>query len=92
MSDTFMCNMGVRQGENLSPLLFALHVIDIKEKLIKYNCKHLDFDDDLLNAYLRILVLLYADDTVLLCDSELSVIQTLPSFHKYCSEWKINVC
>ncbi len=30
MSDTFMCNMGVRQGGNLSPLLFALYVSDIK--------------------------------------------------------------
>ncbi len=46
MSDTFMCNMGVRQGKNLSPLLFALCVSDIKEKLIEYNCKHLEFDDD----------------------------------------------
>ncbi len=64
MSDTFMCNMGVRQGENLSSLLFALYVSDIKEKLIEYNCKHLDFDDDLLNAYLRILVLMCADDSV----------------------------
>ncbi len=91
MSDTFMCNMGVRQGEILSPLLFALCVSDKKEKFIEYNCKHLDVDDDLLNAYLRILVLIFADNTVLLCDSELSMIQTLTSFHKYCSEWKLNV-
>ncbi len=46
--------------------------------------------DDLLNAYLRILVLMYADDTVLQCDNELSVMQILTSFHKYCSEWKLN--
>ncbi len=91
MSDTFKCNMNVRQGENLSPLLFVLYVCDIKEKLIEYNCKHRDFYDGLLNAYLRILVLMYADDTVLICDSELSMMQTLISFHMYCSEWKLNV-
>ncbi len=68
MFDTFMCNMGVRQGENLSPLVFALYVSHLKEKLNEYDFKHLDSEDDLLNAYLYILVLMYADDTVLLCD------------------------
>ncbi len=91
MSDTFMCNVGVRQGENLSPMLFAFYVNDLQEKLIEQNCNYLDFDNDLLNAYLRILVLMYADDTVLLCDSELNMTQTLTSLHTYCSEWKLNV-
>ncbi len=29
-SDTFACNVGVRQGGNLSPLLFAFYVDDIE--------------------------------------------------------------
>ncbi len=61
-----ICNMGVRQRENRSPLLFAIYVSDLQEKLIVRNCEHLDFDDDLLNAYLRILVLIYPDNTVFL--------------------------
>ncbi len=40
MSETFSCNMGVRQGENLSPLLFAFYVNDLQETLIEYNCNN----------------------------------------------------
>ena len=39
MSDTFTCNMGMRQEENLSCLLFAFYVNDLQEKkLIEFNC------------------------------------------------------
>ena len=32
-SDFFNCNVGVRQGENLSPLLFSLFINDLEEFL-----------------------------------------------------------
>ena len=31
-SENFVCNMGLRQGENVSPLLFAFYVNDIESK------------------------------------------------------------
>ena len=34
MSDPVMCNIGVRQAENLSPLLLAFYVNDIQEQFI----------------------------------------------------------
>ena len=91
ISETFSCSMGVRQGENLSPLLFALYVNDLQETLIEYNCNYLDFSDDLVNTYLRLLVIMYADDTVILCDSEQNMKNALASLHNYCSEWKLTV-
>ena len=35
VSDFFECNQGVRQGENLSPLLFAIFLNDMKDFLRK---------------------------------------------------------
>ncbi len=77
ISDTSMHNTGVRQGEHLSSLLFALFVNDTQEKLIEHNYKFLDFDNDLLNSYLCLLVLMYAYDTVLLCGNESNMRQRL---------------
>ena len=62
--------MWMRQGESLSPLLFVFYVNDLQEKPTEHNCDYLDLDNVLLNTYLRLLVLMYAEGTLLLCDSE----------------------
>ena len=33
LSDSFTCRTGVRQGDNLSPLLFALYLHDLEHSL-----------------------------------------------------------
>ena len=91
MSDEFLCNVGVRQGENLSPLLFAFFVNDIEAKLIEQNCNYLDFSDDVVNMYLNLFVLMYADDTVILCDSEAGLKQALIAMYAYCRDWRLKV-
>ncbi len=48
MSEIFTCNMCVRQGENLSPLLFDLYVGDIEE-LIRKGRVHIKLDDQRLD-------------------------------------------
>ncbi len=84
LSEVFTCNMGVRQVENLSPLLFAFYVNDLQEKAIKYNCNYLNFNDDPVNTYLRLLVIMYPDDNVILCDCEQNKKVALISLHRYC--------
>ena len=66
----FECNVGVRQGENLSPLLFSLHLNDHKEEFSD-KFQGLPFLDNMAsdmtgtkwNAMSSFFLLLYTDDT-----------------------------
>ena len=73
-SEYFQCNIGVRQGENLSPFLFSLYLNDLQTFLSTKNIKGIESVTKALekhiNVYLKLFVLLYiyADDTVLLAE------------------------
>ena len=62
-SDFFSCNIGLVQGESLSPFLYAMHVNDIEIELTKQGCQ--SYELKMLNLYL----LMYADDTVLFSEN-----------------------
>lgn len=92
MSPEFPCFTGVRQGENLSPLLFSLFVNDIQDYLCNLGCNSLNLPvDNPFKNYLKLLVVLYADDTVLLSDTPEGLQQALNSLQQYCDEWKLKV-
>ena len=57
-SEYFASNVGVRQGENLSPLLFSLYINDLEEYLLDNGNNFIDFKDDICNSYVKLLVLL----------------------------------
>ena len=72
----FACKTGVRQGENLSPLLFSIS----------------DFLNDInLDTYLKLYVLLYADDTVILAESPRELQLALDAMDQYCTLWKLKI-
>ena len=56
-SDYFNCNNGLRQGENLSPFLFALYLNDLEEFMVLNNVEGTkcvnDELEDKLNVYLK---------------------------------------
>lgn len=94
-SDYFMPTLGVRQGENLSPFLFAIYLNDLDSFLRQNNVTGVtysssEFDDNIL-IFVKLLMLLYADDTVLICESEADLHCALEAFDMYCKTWKLTV-
>ena len=76
-SGYFACETGVRQGKNLSPLLFSIFLSDLREYLdTKYNgLSFINNNVSKLVSYINLdtslkpYVLLHADDTVILAES-----------------------
>ena len=74
LSNVFKSEIGVRQGDNLLPLLFSIYLSDLESFLSsKYGgltyISELTENDDDLYEYIKMYIILYADDTVILAES-----------------------
>ena len=95
VSDFFDCNKGVRQGGNLSHFLFSMYLNDLEQFLNDRNVNGLtsiteDFEIEL-DVYLKLFVLLYADDTVIMSESKEDMQNQLNVFNDFCKKWKLKV-
>ena len=90
LSDFFVSNVGVRQGENLSPLLFSIYVDDLENYLSTNGSVQLEVDK-MFNTenVLKLLVLLYTDDTLILADSPENLQISLHNLSLYCEKWHL---
>ena len=90
-SQMFACEIGVAQGENLSPLLFSLFLNDLELDMISNGASgvELNFPDD--TTWLKLLLLLYADDTVILSNDPIDFQNSLDIFNQYCIDWHLTV-
>ena len=94
ISSFFSCNIGVRQGENLSPILFAIYLKDFQhfmsdhfkglEKLSSETQQELE-------TFLKLYVLLYADDTIIMAESDQELQLALSGLNDYCKKWSLQI-
>ena len=99
-SNPFPTETGVKQGEILSPLLFAFYINDLENCLrdqgvqplqgIKSVTEELELNLDL-QIMLDLLLLYYADDTIILADSAIGLQFALEELQTYCENWKLVV-
>ena len=95
-SEMFGCENGLREGENLSPLLFSMYVNDLQQYLQTNECAGVsvlcnDVNDNNMTYYLKMLLLMYADDTVLFATSRKDLQTSLNAYSQYCKKWKLNI-
>ena len=77
----------------MSPILFTFFLNDLEHFLNSKNVDGVkcDFETDEIVIYFKLLVLMYADDTVLFSDNSYDLQKSLKKFQEYCTLWKLNV-
>ena len=83
-TDWFQIFNGVRQGDTLSPTLFSFFINDLASEL-----KELGLGIDINGT--KICILLYADDMVLIANSEAQLQSMLNVMYQWCKKWRLRV-
>lgn len=82
-TDFFPCEVGVRQGDGLSPSLFNIFINDLPDLLNGAECEPAKIGNVLIGC------LMYADDLVIMSESKVGLQKSLNTLAKYCNMWKI---
>ena len=84
MTDWFFTINGVRQGDTLAPTLFAIFINDL---IVELNIlkKGVDIHGD------NVAALLYADDLVIIAESEKDLQDMLHKLNEWCIKWSMQI-
>ena len=86
LTDFFGCKLGVRQGCMLSPRLFIIFINEL-EKMLKRS----KFGGISMGNEVEVVLLMYADDIVLLGDTVFELQQKINILEKVCDKWSMEV-
>ena len=81
----FTCCLGGRQGECLSPMLFAMYLNDIEKEYILKDAEGLDI------GMLKLILLLYVDDLILFANDKANLQLSLNILENYCKRSNLKV-
>ena len=76
---------GVKQGDNLSPLLFNIYVNDLPEEIEKGSTHPVKLNMKNINS------LMWADDIVLMSETKEGLQNCLNNLNTYCQKWKLEI-
>ena len=82
ITDWFITEAGVRQGQNDSPTVFPIFINSLA-KLLKDMNKGVKYHN------ISLTVLLYADDIIILADNENNMQDLLNGLHMWCKQWRM---
>jgi hypothetical protein len=83
-SESFECSLGVRQGESLSPFLFAIYINDLEKELNSENA-------GLTVCGIKIMSIFFADDLVLFSETAQGLQNEIDNLYRYCTKWKLKL-
>ena len=84
LTEEFESELGVRQGDTLSPNLFKIFINDLP-RIFDEDCDAVSLGDCNLNC------LMYADDVILLSKSEIGLQNCLEKLEAYCKRWCLDI-
>lgn len=82
--DWFPTPSGVKQGDLLSPSLFALYINELAQEIKQVNLG-VPIED------MNLSILLYADDIILIAENEVNLQNMLNIMNSWCSKWRLAI-